>query len=88
MPTRELMEINEFCRPKLEEVQLSIEAGEVYPLESAWAPEKCNKWALSKNGLLKLMQCAGVIIDPVHSHRTDHGTDKMYVSFQAAVGQV
>ncbi len=82
MPTREILEVNEFWRPKLEVVQLSIDAGDAYPQELAWNPAKCNKWGLSKNGLLRLMQCAGVIIDPVHSKRTDNGSDKSYCSFQ------
>jgi hypothetical protein len=81
LPTKTIQEISEFHKLQLDEVQLSIEDRDAYAQDS-WKDDP-QEWALSKRGLMKLAQCAGIVFDPVHSKRVDKMTDKMYVSYQS-----
>lgn len=82
MPAKQILEISDFFQPVLEVVDLYVAQGDFYPQELQWDLDKCDKWGISKIGLLKLMSSAGVLIDPIHSKRLDDMSDKNYVSFQ------
>src|SRR5262245_45841170 len=86
LPTDQMLEVSEMFRPSLETVQLKLDfedpaRGDAYPLENANDPEKCDKWALSKKGLLRLMNCAGIVIDPVNSKLLP-GMTRDYCAYQ------
>jgi len=87
LPSTKLETLSEFHHPVLETVTLSPvpDDGDVYVQEKG-AKDKSNKYAITKQGLLKLSNCAGVIWHPSETRRTDNRADRNYVSYQAVGG--
>lgn len=82
IPTTKL-EANEFYKPVIDEVSLSIEQGDAYPRKDAQGKQK---YAPTMQGLNRLAICADIEWDPRETRRIDNGTDKLYVVFQARGG--
>ncbi len=82
LPSSVIEGLAEFHSPVIDYEQLSPEPtdGDVY------FHTESGKFAPTKQGLMKLALCAGIIWDPVRHRRTDNRGDRNYVSFQAVAG--
>lgn len=87
VPSQTLREYSDMHEPVLEQVVLSPETnnGDVYEQE-AGNQSRPAKYALTKQALVKLSSCAGVLWHPTETRRTDDRSDKNYVSYQAVGG--
>lgn len=87
LPSTTLETLSEFHQPVIDSVVLSSEAddGDIY-LQEKGTGKKPSKYAIAKQGLLKLSNCAGVIWHPTETRRTDNRADRNYVSYQAVGG--
>lgn len=87
LPTARLEGLSEYHVPVLDRVQLNSDSsqGDVYVQEQGNQKKK-TKYAITKQGLMKLSVCAGIIWHPMETRRTDNRNDKNYVSFQAVGG--
>ncbi|MFA5322561.1 MAG: hypothetical protein WC373_07775 [Smithella sp.] len=94
MPSTHIAGLSEFHQPIIETVTLSTDPnmGDVYAHDDANASdEKGNinqgkKWRPTKQALMKLSVCAGVIWSPTESKRTDNGASREYISYRAVGG--
>lgn len=87
VPSQTLKEYSDMHEPVLEQVTLSPEtdSGDVY-LQEQGNQKKPAKYALTKQALVKLSTCAGILWHPTETRRTDDRSDKNYVSYQAVGG--
>jgi hypothetical protein len=87
MPTMQIAGLSEFHAPVLEKVQLSAKQddGDVYPHNDTDDPSK-QKWRLTKQALMKLSVCGGILWSVEASRRVDDGHDRNYVCYQAVGG--
>lgn len=88
MPSTQIAGLSEFHSPVVEKVLLSSnkDDGDVYPHSGEEDGDKA-KFRLTKQALMKLSVCAGIIWSPTETKRTDNRADRNYVSF-AAVGGI
>ena len=88
MPSTHIAGLSEFHSPVVEKVLLSSnkDDGDVYPHSGEEDGDKA-KFRLTKQALMKLSVCAGIIWSPTETKRTDNRADRNYVSF-AAVGGI
>lgn len=87
MPSTHIAGLSEFHQPIIETVKLSSDPndGDVYAHDDAPAgPSK--KWRPTKQALMKLSVCAGVIWSPTESRRIDNGADRNYIAYKAVGG--
>lgn len=87
MPNTVIAGLSEFHKPVIETVQLSSNPtdGDVYPHDDANdGPKK--KWRPTKQALMKLSVCAGVIWSLTESRRIDNGSDRNYIAYRAVGG--
>lgn len=87
MPTTHIAGLSEYHQPVIETVKLSTDPnnGDVYQHDDAAAgPNK--KWRPTKQALMKLSVCAGVIWSPTESRRIDNGADRNYIAYKAVGG--
>ncbi len=87
MPSTHIEGLSEFHAPVLERVLLSPnpQDGDVYPHDDADAGPK-KKWRPTKQALMKLSVCAGVIWSVNESKRIDNGADRNYIAYKAVGG--
>jgi len=87
VPTQTLRTYSDMHEPVLEQVFLSPnpDDGDVYVQEQG-NQRKPTKYALTKQALMKLSLCAGIMWHPAETRRTDDRSDKNYVSYQAVGG--
>lgn len=87
MPSTHIAGLSEFHQPVIETVQLSTnpEDGDVYPHDTASTGDK-KKWRPTKQALMKLSVCAGVIWSPTASRRIDNQSDRNYIAYKAVGG--
>lgn len=87
MPSTHIAGLSEFHQPIIETVQLSTDPnnGDVYQHDDA-APGPNKKWRPTKQALMKLSVCAGVIWSPTESRRIDNGADRNYIAYRAVGG--
>lgn len=80
LPSTFIPEIPKYHTVAVDQVVLSSDTieGDVYPQQ--------NKLALTRQGLMKLANAAGMIWDPNRSRRLDDRTDKDYVVYQSVGG--
>ena len=80
LPSTYIPEIPKYHTVAVDQVNLSSDTkeGDVYPQQK--------KLALTRQGLMKLANAAGMIWDPNRSRRLDDRTDKDYVVYQAVGG--
>lgn len=87
MPSTHIAGLSEYHQPVIETVKLSTDPnnGDVYQHDDAAAgPNK--KWRPTKQALMKLSVCAGVIWSPTESRRIDNGADRNYIAYKAVGG--
>ncbi len=87
LPSTHIDGLSEFHKPVLEVVQLSSnpEGGDVYAHDNAaMGPKK--KWRLTKQALMKLSVCAGVIWSVDQTRRIDNGLERNYIAYKAVGG--
>ncbi|MCE5211878.1 MAG: hypothetical protein LLG40_10025 [Deltaproteobacteria bacterium] len=87
MPSTHIAGLSEYHHPIIETVKLSSNPndGDVYPHDNAAiGPEK--KWRPTKQALMKLSVCSGVIWSPSETKRTDNGQSRDYISYKAVGG--
>ncbi len=82
MPSIHIAGLSEFHAPVIETVQASItpDDGDVYE------DTVTKKLRPTKQLLMKLSFCAGIIWSPTETKRTDNRSDRNYISFQAVGG--
>jgi hypothetical protein len=82
MPSTMIGGLSEFHTPVIETVQLSSnpQDGDVYE------DKQSNKFRLTKQGLVKLANCAGISWHPYETKRVDNRSDRNYVAYQAVGG--
>lgn len=82
LPTTHIEKVSEFHAPVLDYVQLSPEPkdGDVY------YHAEMKLFAPTKQGLMKLSGCAGIIWDPERTTRIDNRADRNYIAYQAVGG--
>jgi hypothetical protein len=87
MPSTRIEGLSEFHRPVIETVTLSSvpDDGDVYRADDE-EDEKKQKFRLSKQALMKLSNCAGIIWSTEHTKRVDDGKNRDYVCYQAVGG--
>jgi|LSQX01.2.fsa_nt_gb hypothetical protein len=87
MPSTQIQGLSEFHAPVIETVTLSAKPddGDVYPHNDEDDPKK-QKFRLTKQALMKLSVCAGIIWSTEHTRRVDDGHDRNYVCYQAVGG--
>jgi hypothetical protein len=87
MPSTHIAGLSEFHAPVIELVQLSSDPndGDVYPHDNAKAGAG-KKWRPTKQALMKLSVCAGVIWSPTESRRLDNGSNRDYIAYRAVGG--
>lgn len=87
MPSTQIQGLSEFHAPVIETVTLSSKTddGDVYPHNDDDDPGK-QKFRLTKQALMKLSVCAGIIWSTEHTRRVDDGHDRNYVCYQAVGG--
>ena len=87
MPTTLIAGLSEFHKPVIETVYLSSnpDDGDVYPHDDA-KPGPQKKWRPTKQALMKLSVCAGVIWSTTESRRIDNGADRNYIAYRAVGG--
>jgi len=88
MPSTHIAGLSEFHAPVVEKVYLSskLDDGDVYP-HSDEDDEAKKKFRLTKQALMKLSVCAGIIWSPTETKRLDNRADRNYCAF-AAVGGI
>ena len=87
MPSTHIEGLSEFHAPVLERVLLSAnpQDGDVYAHDNdAMGPKK--KWRPTKQALMKLSVCAGVIWSVNESRRLDNGANRDYIAYRAVGG--
>jgi hypothetical protein len=87
MPSTHIAGLSEFHHPVIETVQADInpESGDVYPHDNAKdGPKK--KFRPTKQLLMKLSVCAGVIWSVDQSRRIDNGANRDYCAYRAVGG--
>lgn len=87
LPSTHIEGLSEFHAPVLERVLLSSnpDDGDVYAHDNASAgPRK--KWRPTKQALMKLSVCAGVIWSTSETRRIDNGADRNYIAYKAVGG--
>jgi hypothetical protein len=87
MPSTHIAGLSEYHQPVIETVKLSTDPndGDVYQHDDAkQGPDK--KWRPTKQALMKLSVCAGVIWSPTESKRIDNGADRNYIAYKAVGG--
>lgn len=87
MPTTTIEGLSEFHAPVIERVKLSSNPldGDVYEHDNAdGGPGK--KWRPTKQALMKLSVCAGIIWSPTECRRIDNRSDRNYIAYQAVGG--
>jgi hypothetical protein len=87
MPSTHIAGLSEYHAPVIEKVQLSSSPGDgdVYEHDNAKdGPGK--KWRLTKQALMKLSVCGGVIWSAEGCRRVDDGRDRNYCCYQAIGG--
>ncbi|MDD5353498.1 MAG: hypothetical protein PHS93_10080 [Candidatus Omnitrophica bacterium] len=87
MPSTHIAGLSEFHQPIIETVKLSSDPndGDVYAHDDAPAgPSK--KWRPTKQALMKLSVCAGVLWSAEQSKRMDNGADRNYIAYKAVGG--
>lgn len=87
MPSTHIAGLSEYHQPIIETVQLSADPndGDVYAHDNT-GPGATKKWRPTKQALMKLSVCAGVIWSPTESKRTDNGASRDYISYKAVGG--
>ena len=87
MPSTQIEGLSEFHAPVIETVTLSVNPndGDVYPHSEEKDPNK-QKFRLTKQALMKLSVCAGIIWSTAETRRVDNGNDRNYVCYQAVGG--
>jgi hypothetical protein len=88
MPSTHIAGLSEFHAPVVEKVVLSADPkdGDVYP-HSSEDDENKQKFRLTKQALMKLSVCAGIIWSVGETKRLDNRSDRNYCAF-AAVGGI
>ena len=88
MPSTQIAGLSEFHAPVIEKVVLSSDPkdGDVYP-HSSEDDENKQKFRLTKQALMKLSVCAGIIWSVGETKRLDNRSDRNYCAF-AAVGGI
>jgi hypothetical protein len=87
MPSIHIAGMSEFHSAVIETVTLSADPadGDVYPHDNdEEGPKK--KYRPTKQALMKLSVCAGVIWSPSESRRIDNGADRNYITYKAVGG--
>ena len=87
MPSTHIQGLSEFHAPVLERVLLSAnpQDGDVYAHDNDKdGPKK--KWRPTKQALMKLSVCAGVIWSVNESRRLDNGANRDYIAYRAVGG--
>jgi hypothetical protein len=87
MPSIHIAGMSEFHSAVIETVTLSADPadGDVYPHDNdEEGPKK--KYRPTKQALMKLSVCAGVIWSPSESRRIDNGADRNYLAYRAVGG--
>jgi hypothetical protein len=87
MPSTQIEGLSEFHAPVIEKVTLSSNPidGDVYPHSDEEDPGK-QKFRLTKQALMKLSVCAGIIWSVSETRRVDDGSNRNYVCYQAVGG--
>ena len=87
MPSTQIAGLSEFHAPVIEKVTLSPNPvdGDVYPHSDEEDPSK-QKFRLTKQALMKLSVCAGVIWSVSETRRVDDGRNRDYCCYQAVGG--
>ena len=87
MPSTQIEGLSEFHAPVIEKVTLSSNPGDgdVYPHSDEDDPNK-QKFRLTKQALMKLSVCAGIIWSVSETRRVDDGSNRNYVCYQAVGG--
>lgn len=87
MPSTQIEGLSEFHAPVIETVTLSPnpQDGDVYP-HSDEEDQAKQKFRLTKQALMKLSVCAGIIWSVSETRRVDDGHDRNYVCYQAVGG--
>jgi hypothetical protein len=89
MPSTSIAGLSEWHAPVVEKVTLSAnpDDGDVYPHDNKEEEDqKKKKFRLTKQALMKLSVCAGVIWSVEQSHRLDDGSNRDYVAYRAVGG--
>lgn len=88
MPSTHIAGLSEWHAPVVETVTLSPnpEDGDVYPHDNKEEDDKSKKFRLTKQALMKLSVCAGVIWSVEQSRRIDDGSNRDYVAYRAVGG--
>jgi hypothetical protein len=83
MPSIHIAGMSEFHSAVIETVHLSAnpDDGDVYPHDTDG-----KKFRPTKQALMKLSVCAGVIWSPTESKRVDNGADRNYIAYRAVGG--
>ncbi len=87
MPSTTIAGLSEYHQPVIETVKLSSDPndGDVYAHDDA-KPGPDKKWRPTKQALMRLSVCAGVIWSPTESRRIDNGSDRNYIAYKAVGG--
>lgn len=87
LPSTRIEGLSDWHEPVIDQVSLSSdpEDGDVY-VQQQGNRNNATKYAITKQGLMKLSACAGIMWHPTECHRTDDRRDRNYVSFQAVGG--
>lgn len=87
MPSTHIAGLSEYHQPVIDTVTLSSnpEDGDVYAHDNA-DPGPNKKWRPTKQALMKLSVCAGVIWSPTETRRVDNGADRNYIAYRAVGG--
>lgn len=87
LPSQRIEGLSEFHQPIVERVQLSVnpDDGDVYAHDNAEAGQK-KKWRPTKQALMRLSVCAGVIWSVSESRRIDNMADRNYCAYRAVGG--
>ncbi len=83
MPSTHIEGLSDFHAPVVETVLLSTnpDAGDAYPHDNDG-----KKFRLTKQALMKLSVCAGIIWSPTETKRLDNRNDRNYIAYQAVGG--
>lgn len=87
LPSTRIEGLSPLHVPVVDRVYLNSDTtqGDVYVQEKG-NNSKSTKYAITKQGLMKISVCAGVIWHPGETRRTDNRGDRNYVSYQAVGG--
>lgn len=88
LPSTRIEGLSDWHEPVIDQVNLDPDPdqGDVYCQEKSNKKDKPSKYAITKQGLMKLSACAGIMWHPSECRRTDDRRDRDYVSFQAVGG--